>query len=82
MLKKYGSFTNGTPSTDTQEGVFAILAPKAFNNNFVKWIDSIRTVVPEETRAINGKTMRGSKPNKTSKKMPHIVSAFAVTNCQ
>lgn len=79
-LKKYGSFTNGVPSTDTLERVFAALDPKAFNNNFIKWIDSIRKEVPEETIAIDGKTMRGSKPNKTSKNMPHIVSAFAATN--
>ena len=79
-LKTFGSFSNGIPSADTLERFFAALDPKVFNASFIKWIETIREEVPGETIAIDGKTIRGSKPNKLSKGMPHIVSAFASTN--
>ncbi|GAB1451011.1 ISAs1-like element ISEc26 family transposase [Draconibacterium sp.] len=79
-LRKFGTFANGAPSTDTLERVFAALNPKAFNNCFVKWINAVKEDIQGETVAIDGKTMRGAKPNKTSKDMPHIVSAFASAN--
>lgn len=79
-LRKFGTFKNGIPSTDTLERVFSALDSKAFNDNFIKWISTIRKEIPNETIAIDGKTMRGAKPNNTCKNMPHIVSAFASTN--
>jgi hypothetical protein len=62
-LRKFGTFANGAPSTDTLERVFAALNPKAFNNCFVKWINAVKVDIQGETVAIDGKTMRGAKPN-------------------
>lgn len=79
-LKRYGSFANGVPSSDTIGRVFAALDPKSFNSCFINWIESIRKKSTEEVIAIDGKSIRGANPKKNGKKMPHIVSAFAANN--
>lgn len=79
-LRRFGTFANGIPSTDTLERVFAAIDPKAFSSCFTKWIQALRTEIPDETVAIDGKTMRGAKADKACKNMPHIVSAFASAN--
>lgn len=79
-LRQFGNYKNGIPSVDTLERVFAALDPEAFNDNFIKWISAISKEIPNETIAIDGKTIRGAKANNTCRNMPHIVSAFASTN--
>lgn len=79
-LKKFGNFSNGIPSQDTLERVFAALSPKSFNKCFMNWMESIRNDIPEEVIAIDGKAMRGAKDTKASKNMPHVVSAWASEN--
>lgn len=79
-LRKFGSFSNGIPSVDTLERVFALLNPSIFNQCFINWIDSMRDEIESETIAVDGKTMRGAKNTKNSKNMPHIVSAYAAEN--
>jgi predicted transposase YbfD/YdcC len=79
-LMQFGPFSKGIPSTDTLERVFAAIDPKAFNACFMKWIEALRDDQQGETIAIDGKTMRGAKADKTCKNMPHIVSAFATAN--
>lgn len=79
-LKRYGSFANGIPSSDTIGRVFAALDPKSFNKCFIKWIESIREKSTGEVVAIDGKSIRGANPKKNGNKMPHIVSAFASHN--
>ncbi len=76
-LRKFGQFSNGIPSQDTLERVFAALNPKSFNRCFKNWMESIRENIPGEVIAIDGKTMRGAKDTKASKNMPHTVSAWA-----
>ncbi len=77
-LKKYGNFSNGIPSNDTLERVFAAIDPKHFNECFMSWIESIRKNVSNEIVAIDGKSIKGARTG--SKHLPHIVSAFAVKN--
>lgn len=79
-LMQFGSFSKGIPSTDTLERFFATVDPKTFNACFMKWIGALRDDQQGETIAIDGKTMRGAKADKTCKSMPHIVSAFATAN--
>lgn len=79
-LKKFGNFKNGIPSQDTLERVFAAINPTYFNQCFINWMESIRNNVDGEVIAIDGKSMRGAKATKTSKNMPHIVSAWASEN--
>ena len=79
-LRKFGQFEKGLPSQDTLERVFAALDPKYFNQCFMDWMQSIRNDISGEVIAIDGKSMRGAKAKKTSKDMPHIVSAWASEN--
>lgn len=79
-LKKFGNFSNGVPSQDTLERVFAALNPKYFNKCFMDWMESIRVNIDGEVIAIDGKSMRGAKDTKANKSMPHIVSAWASEN--
>lgn len=79
-LKKYGSFANGIPSSDTIGRLFSALKPESFNQCFIKWIESIRKKSEDEIIAVDGKAIRGANPKKNGKTMPHIVSAFASQN--
>lgn len=79
-LRKYGSFANGIPSSDTLGRFFAALDPKSFNKCFIGWIESIRNKHSDEIVAVDGKTIRGADPKKKGNGMPHIVSAFASAN--
>ena len=51
---------NGIPSHDTFGRVFARLDPEAFAQAFLNWTQAIRTVLPAEVIAIDGKTLRRS----------------------
>jgi predicted transposase YbfD/YdcC len=75
-LKKYGSYKNGIPSTDTLKRLFSAFDPEQFNSCFMDWTNSICKLTKGEVIAIDGKTIRGTK----EKKLPHIVSAFASGN--
>ncbi len=79
-LRKFGEFKKGLPSQDTLERVFAALNPNYFNQCFMNWMESVRKDITGEVIAIDGKSMRGAKATKTSKNMPHIVSAWASEN--
>ena len=56
-LRRFLELPNGIPSHDTFGRVFSLLQPEAFEQCFRAWVASIRTVIPGEIIAIDGKTL-------------------------
>lgn len=79
-LKTYYPFSNGVPSHDVLNNVFARLDTKSFNQCFVDWINSISKLTEGEVVAIDGKTIRKSNNKKVGKSAYHMVSAYASEN--
>jgi len=73
--------TNGIPSHDTLNRVFAIIAPSQFQNCFLGWVQSMSDQLKLKQIPIDGKAMRGSK-RKTAAgyRTVQIVSAWASEN--
>ncbi len=71
---------NGIPAHDTFGRVFALLAPEAFEACFRAWVASIRTVIPGEIIAVDGKTLRRSHNRAKGLAALHLVSAWATAN--
>jgi predicted transposase YbfD/YdcC len=78
LLKQFLPLKNGIPSHDTFGRVFSILDPKAFQECFFKWVESVRTITQGEVVAIDGKTNRGAHGK--NENPIHIVNAFATAN--
>lgn len=79
-LKQYLSLPNGIPSHDTISRVMSVLNPEEFNQCFMAWINKVRTLLPENVIAIDGKTLCGSHERSKSIKGHHIVNAYSCTN--
>ncbi len=78
-FQSVGLCLNGVPSHDTVGRFFRLVDPKAFENCFVKWtqtlVDTIQGVI-----AVDGKTICNSGNSFNEKKATHIVTAFAAEN--
>jgi predicted transposase YbfD/YdcC len=70
--------TNGIPSHDTFNRLFAALDPKKFLDCFLRWTQSLRQAVHQEIIALDGKALRRATNKKESLK--YIVSAWAESN--
>lgn len=70
----------GIPSHDTFSRVFAKLDPIAFQTCFLQWVDAIRTKLPGDTVAIDGKTSRRTRDTPIDLSPLHIVSAWSHAN--
>jgi predicted transposase YbfD/YdcC len=77
-LKTFLSLTNGIPSHDTFNRVFAALDPKAFGECFIRWTESLREAIDKEIVAVDGKALRRALNKKES--LTYIVSAWAAGN--
>lgn len=71
---------NGIPSHDTISRVFSALDPEAFQLCSMTWLQRIRSFLPENIVALDGKTLRGSKRANTCKKALHIINAWSCKN--
>ena len=71
---------NGIPAHDTFGRVFSLLQPEAFEACFRDWVEAIRTVIPGEVIAIDGKTLRRSHDRGKGLAALHLVSAWATAN--
>lgn len=73
-LKSYFQLPNEIPSHDT------FLNASEFQSYFFEWIKSIVEIFPENVIAIDGKSIRASRSDKSNLKALHIVSAFSCAN--
>lgn len=77
-LEGFLDLSHGIPSHDTFNRVFSIINPKAFNESFMEWTQSIRQAIGREIVALDGKQLRRSGGVNLS--ATHIVSAWAHEN--
>jgi predicted transposase YbfD/YdcC len=78
-LKRFVPLTNGIPSPDTFERVFARLDPKAFGACVAEWLAAVCAATGLTHVAIDGKAVRGAKQSTFSGCL-HLVNAWAVEN--
>ena len=79
-LRTFLSLPNGIPSHDTIGRVFSLLDPEQFAKGFMDWIATLRTILPFEVIAVDGKTVRGSFDKALGINAIHMVSAWACGN--
>lgn len=72
--------SNGIPSHDTFNRVFAALDPEQFRECFNSWMAAVAGVLPARVVALDGETVRGSHDRWAAKGPIHMVSAWAAEN--
>jgi predicted transposase YbfD/YdcC len=77
-FKTFLELPHGIPSHDTFRRVFMLLDPQAFLDCFLRWTQALRTAIPGELVALDGKTLRRSLA--AGKSPIHLVSAWAAQN--
>lgn len=77
-LKTFLKLTNGIPSHDTFNRVFAAIDPQQFLDCFLRWTQSVRQTVSQEIVAIDGKALRRAANKEENVK--YVVSAWAESN--
>lgn len=78
-LATFLDLPHGIPSHDTFNRVFAALDPRQFQQCFQAWMEAMRTILPAEVIALDGKTVRGSH-DANGKGAIHLVSAWATAS--
>jgi len=79
-LREFLPYKHGIPSHDVLGKLFARLSAKEFSNCFTNWVNSISDLAEGEVIAIDGKTIRNSNDDTSSKSAIHLVSAYASEN--
>jgi hypothetical protein len=79
-LSKFLDLSNGIPSHDRFNAVFAALKPAEFEKCPVSWITALHELTKGQVVAIDGKTLRHSFDKATGKSAIHMVSAWATAN--
>jgi predicted transposase YbfD/YdcC len=69
---------NGISSHDTFQRIFQLINPEELEQSFLSWVKSIAEKTKGEIISIDGKTVCGSRDNKT--KAIHMVGAWANAN--
>ena len=81
-LRTFLQLTNGTPSHDTFNHVFAILNPHDWHSRFLRWAQELKVLTPEledesqEILALDGKTARRAR--NADQHGLHTISVWAV----
>jgi len=75
-LRRFLPFRHGVAPAQTLRRVLRALDPKALERAFSSWVASLRAKVSGVV-AIDGKTLRGTKQDKSGAGALHVVSAFA-----
>src|SRR5262245_55820008 len=79
-LSCFLDLTNGIPSHDRFNAIFAALKPGEFEACLLSWITALHEITGGQVIAIDGKTLRRSFDAATSKAAIHMVSAWATAN--
>ena len=79
-LQQFFRYEKGIPSHDVLGELFARLNSKEFTKCFSNWVNSVADLTKEEVIAIDGKTIRNSNDDTSSKSAIHLVSAYASVN--
>ena len=79
-LAKFLDLTNGIPSHDRFNAIFAAIKPDEFEKCLLAWITALHEISNGQIVAIDGKTVRRSFDKASSKSAIHMVSAWATAN--
>jgi len=79
-LSKFLDLSNGIPSHDTFNAVFARLDPVVFEQCLLSWIQALEEVTDGQIMSVDGKTLRGSYDRSDNKAAIHMVTVWATTN--
>jgi predicted transposase YbfD/YdcC len=79
-LKTFLELPHGIPSHDTFGRVFAMIDPEAFRNSFLEWVKTIQRLTNQETIAIDGKQLHGSRDRANGQAAIDMVSAWATAS--
>jgi predicted transposase YbfD/YdcC len=77
FLQTFLELPHGIPSHDTFGRVFALLCPKALQEGFLKWVQTLAEATLGRVVAIDGKTARRSFDKAAGKGPLHVLSAWA-----
>lgn len=77
-FRTFLTLSNGIPSHDTFNRLFAALDPKEFLECFLRWTQSVRQAVHQEIVAMDGKALRRAMNKEENLK--YVVSAWAESN--
>jgi predicted transposase YbfD/YdcC len=78
-LKTWLELSNGIPSPDTFNRVFARLKPEELQKCFIGWMQAVQTVTQGELLNIDGKTLRGAKEAGNPRSLIHMVSVWSAS---
>jgi predicted transposase YbfD/YdcC len=79
-LARFLDLTNGIPSHDRFNAIFAAIKPAEFEKCLLSWIAALHEITDGQVVAIDGKTLRRSFDAANSKAAIHMVSAWATAN--
>ena len=74
-FSKYLVLSNGIPSHDRVNAVFAMLKPKFVETVFRSWVEALQLEFRETQIAIDGKSLRNSFDKASGKSALHRVNA-------
>jgi hypothetical protein len=77
---RFLDLSQGIPSHDRFNAIFAALKPAEFEKCLLGWITALHEVTDGQVIAIDGKTLRRSFDASSSKAAIHMVSAWATAN--
>ncbi len=77
---KFLDLTNGIPSHDRFNAIFAAIKPAEFEKCLLSWILALHDITDGQIIAIDGKTLRRSFNKASRKSAIHMVSAWATAN--
>ncbi len=79
-LSRFLDLTNGIPSHDRFNAIFAALKPGEFEARLLGWITALHEITEGQVIAIDGKTLRRSFDAASGKAAIHMASAWATAN--
>jgi predicted transposase YbfD/YdcC len=79
-LAQFLDLSEGIPSHDRFNAIFAALNPAEFEKCLLSWITALHEITAGQVVAIDGKTLRRSFDAASSKAAIHMVSAWATAN--